>query len=418
MTVLLLLAATPALRLADKPPSDGHNRLRNLDGLRGILALAVVFHHGAVYHRYLIDSVWDPWPSQFYGILGPVGVSLFFMITGFLFWSRLIRHQGKSNWSRLYIDRVFRIGPLYLAAVAAMLVSVAIEGGSTLHTSIGGFVRDLAPWLALGLLDGPDIAGFKDTYLVLAGVIWTLKSEWFFYISLPVSALLARSRRLHLPAVALMLSASLLRLAMHPAPSGKLRLIALFLTGMICASLQAEGWVKSLPDKWSSAALILLLGLVVTTQVGFTASCILLLGMCFFLIVSGTTVFGLLVTRAAVRLGDISYGIYMLQGLALAALLRPEPLRTIATTLPIGHWTLVLLSIILLIAVATMSHAVIERPGIALGRRFAASLAGRLQYPSTVEDSPLPAQRRHARGHASRVVEARATIDTAGEVSR
>lgn len=91
MALLLLLAATPALRLADTPPSGGHKRLRSLDGLRGFLALAVVFSHGAVYQRYLVDGVWQAPPSPFYAFLGPFGVSLFFMITGFLFWSQIVR---------------------------------------------------------------------------------------------------------------------------------------------------------------------------------------------------------------------------------------------------------------------------------------------------------------------------------------
>ncbi len=135
MTVLLLVAARPALRLADAPPSDGHNRLRSLDGLRNFLALAVVFHHGAIYHRYLVDGVWELPPSHFYTILGPIGVSLFFMITGFLFWSRLLRQHGRPGWRRLYIDRVFRIGPLYLTAVVGLLIGVVVEGGAMLHAS-------------------------------------------------------------------------------------------------------------------------------------------------------------------------------------------------------------------------------------------------------------------------------------------
>lgn len=383
MILLLLIAASPALALADTPPSGGHNRLRSLDGLRGFLALAVVFHHGAIYHRYLIDGVWQPSPSHFYEMLGPVGVSLFFMITGFLFWSRLIRQSGRPDWTRLYIDRLFRIGPLYLAAIAAMLAGVVIEGGTALHDSPGGLVRDLVPWLALGLLDGPNIAGFPDTYLLLAGVTWTLKSEWLFYLSLPVLALAARRTLTHLPAVALLLAAALIRLAVHPGvpgPPHRLQLIALFLTGMVCASLHASGLAKRLPNYWSSTGLVALLVSVVTTQDGYTAGCTAMLGVVFYLIVSGCTVFGLLESRPAIRLGDISYGIYLLQGLALAVVLRPQPLHAVALGSPLGHWALVLLSMIVLLAIATLAHVRIERPGIALGKRLAARLASGRQW--------------------------------------
>lgn len=380
MGALLLLAATPLLRAADVLPPSGQRRLQSLDGLRGFLALAVVFHHGAIYHRYLVDRVWQVPPSQFYTVLGPLGVSLFFMITAFLFWSRVIRQHGKPNWPKLYIERVFRIGPLYLAAIAAMLATIAIEGGSALHASPFGFARSLVPWLLLGFKVGPDIAGFPDTRLVLAGVTWTLRLEWLFYLSLPVLALLARRGQLHLWATAILLACSLIIQAVYLRPGSMLAMISLFLTGMLCASLHTEGMVKRLPDRWSSAAVVALLAVIVTTQEGMTASCTMLIGIIFYLVISGTTVFGLLVSRPAIRLGTISYGIYLLQGLTLAALLRPPVLKAIATGSPLGHWSLVFLSSVLLVFVAMIAHTRIELPGIALGKRLAAALASRVQH--------------------------------------
>lgn len=263
-----------------------------------------------------------------------------------------------------------------------MLAGVVIEGGAALHGSIGDWLRDLAPWLALGFVEGPDIGGFHDTRVLLARVTWTLHWEWLFYLSLPVSAVLARRGRLHLPAIGLLLAATLIRQAVHPAVPAlnhPLPFVTLFLTGMFCASLHAEGLTKRRSDTWSSAAVLTLLTIVALAQQGSTAGSTILLGLIFYLIVSGTTVFGLLVSRPAVRLGDISYGIYLLQGLALAALLRPEPLREIATGSALGHWVMVFLSSVLLVAVATLAHDRIERPGIALGKRLAAALATRRQ---------------------------------------
>ena len=47
-TALLLgLASTPLLRSADAPPTDLAVRVGTIDGLRGLLALAVFFHHAA-----------------------------------------------------------------------------------------------------------------------------------------------------------------------------------------------------------------------------------------------------------------------------------------------------------------------------------------------------------------------------------
>ena len=48
MALLLGLASTPLLTLADPPPTDVAVRVSTIDGLRGLLALAVFFHHTAL----------------------------------------------------------------------------------------------------------------------------------------------------------------------------------------------------------------------------------------------------------------------------------------------------------------------------------------------------------------------------------
>ena len=67
------LDATPATSL----------RYGTLDGLRGFLALSVFVFHLIVTREFLATDVWQPPHSRVYRLLGPLGVSLFFMITGF-----------------------------------------------------------------------------------------------------------------------------------------------------------------------------------------------------------------------------------------------------------------------------------------------------------------------------------------------
>ena len=177
MAVVLSLASTPAFAMADAQPSPAYRRLATLDGLRGFLALAVVFHHAAIYHQFLLDGRWELPPSRFYTILGQAGVAMFFMVTGYLFWSRLIEEAGKPAWLRLYVGRIFRIGPLYLAAVAATLVLVLIGTGLQLTTTATQLVRQVSPWLMLGFLSGPNVNGYPGTSLLLADVTWTLHYE-------------------------------------------------------------------------------------------------------------------------------------------------------------------------------------------------------------------------------------------------
>jgi peptidoglycan/LPS O-acetylase OafA/YrhL len=96
MAIILGIAATPLFKMADSPPNpyaEGPHaeRVTSLDGLRGFLAFGVFFHHAVITYFYLANGRWDTPPSRFYTLAGHIGVDMFFMITGYLFWSRLIR---------------------------------------------------------------------------------------------------------------------------------------------------------------------------------------------------------------------------------------------------------------------------------------------------------------------------------------
>jgi peptidoglycan/LPS O-acetylase OafA/YrhL len=372
MALLLSFASTPLFRAADVPPNPRGPRISTLDGLRGFLALGVFFHHAAIYHRYLSDGAWQPPPSQFYTLTGQCGVAMFFMITGYLFWSRLIAEGGRPDWMQLYMGRVFRVGPLYLFAIAVAVVIVFARSQWKLHVPALQLARGLVRWLSLGLLHPYDLNGYHNTMLLLAGVIWTLRFEWYFYLSLPALALVAARSRLHLPFAAGALVLSLAYLVVYPqqaqtAPASVCT--ALFLVGMTCGSLGRLGWSARLPDALASAIVGLLMGTVfIVCDSGYTVSAAILLGGAFYLIASGCTVFGVLASRPARRLGDVSYGIYLLQGLVLTEVFSIDDIREIARGSSIGHWSMMLLCAILLITIATLTHVGIERTGIELGK--------------------------------------------------
>ncbi len=95
---LVLLAATPFLKAADTPPSATASRVQTLDGLRGFLALAVFFHHGAIYHTYIQDGIWRP-PSD--RLLRPPGAvwRIDFLYDHWL--SILVATAGQTGAARL-----------------------------------------------------------------------------------------------------------------------------------------------------------------------------------------------------------------------------------------------------------------------------------------------------------------------------
>jgi peptidoglycan/LPS O-acetylase OafA/YrhL len=367
MSAALGLVALPMFRFIDSGAEAG-SRHASIDGLRGFLAFGVFVFHLVMTRRFIQTGQWQAPDSGFHALLGPVGVSLFFMITGFLFWGKLLRTRGRPDWRALFVGRLWRIAPMYLFVVVVMLGLVFARTGIELHTSAAQLVLAVAQWLALGLIDTqPDVNG-QAAGQMLAGVTWTLFYEWAFYASLLGSALFARARS-HLPFVVLALALCL---------AGKIWLqidamgfAVLFLCGMLVASLLHQGLRPALPDTLASglalACLVLIFGLSRSGYGSFNAA---LLALFFYLVCSGVTLFGLLVSMPARRLGNISYSLYLMQGLVLSMVYAIEPLRAAANESLQMHWLIGLACAALLVTAAALGYAGIEKPGIALGQRL------------------------------------------------
>ena len=336
--------------------------------------MAVVFHHVAVYYRYLTTGVWSPPVTRFYQLIGPLGVSGFFIITGYLFWGRLIRDGGHAKWKSFYIGRLFRISPLYLVAVSTMLVLVVHSEHFHIVVPASKVAKELARWLSLGFLAGFTLDDNPLALVLMAGVTWSIQWEWFFYLSLPLIAFAARYERLRVPFLGVAYACCVICARLTPPPAWSHeyeRLVALFLMGMLCATLGAHGGMRRLPDLVSSILIVVLAGSLFLVSEPYSFRAGLVLGCIFYLITSGSTLFGILTSRPARRLGDISYGIYLLQGLALAAVFSTTWAKTFALASPLHYWTCAFAAATLLLILATIAHVLIERPGIALGRRIA-----------------------------------------------
>jgi peptidoglycan/LPS O-acetylase OafA/YrhL len=375
---ILGLVRTSYFGTADIPPIPTNSRVSSLDGLRGFLALAVFFHHSALYHTYLLNGRWGV-DGGLYWVWGSFAVSMFFMVTGFLFWSQILAKKGRPDWLRLYIGRVFRIGPLYLVTIAIMVVFVFIGTGTHLRVSLATLVSELTRWSALGFWSGIPINGVDHTGVFLAFGVWTLRWEWFFYASLLVTSLFARHRVTAWAAPLIGLAGALVLLALPHRDHGEPQawaFVGLFCVGMLTATArEAVSRIDFKTPLFSTLAVSMILAVLMFFHTAYDGLPICLLGGSFFLIANGTTIFGLLTSRAARRLGDISFGIYLLQGLVLGVVFATSAARRFALASPAGHWIVLALAGFLLVSFAAAGHALIERPGIDLGRRLGSRLS-------------------------------------------
>ncbi len=166
--------------------------ITSLDSLRGLLALGVFFSHSAVSKAFWSTGEWSPSPSHFFSQLATLSVLLFFYLSGFLFWSKLISHGENApgtpfEWARFFEGRVRRMVPAYYVSLLVIFMWVGIQSGFDLHEKTGAVVLAVFRWLSFALPDGdyPRINADPHTLIYNAAVAWTLRYEWLFLLSLP-----------------------------------------------------------------------------------------------------------------------------------------------------------------------------------------------------------------------------------------
>ena len=192
----ILVALITCFILVDKfGPPDEQGRFLAIDGLRGYLAFCVFLHHSIIWYFYLKTDKWVVPPSNLYTHFGQTSVAFFFMITGFLFYSKILDGKKREiDWLRIYVSRFLRLTPLYFIAVSALLLIVFALSGAEFHESVGVLALEIIRWMSFTIFGVPDINGIERTKIILAGVTWSLPYEWFFYLLLPGFAFINRVR--------------------------------------------------------------------------------------------------------------------------------------------------------------------------------------------------------------------------------
>lgn len=163
------------------PPPPGHPRFPLLDPLRAVAAISVMLIHVAI-----VSGGFDPWYKQVLGHLD-IGVPFFFLLSGFLLYrpmlaSRTMRlpAQRLRDYAR---NRFFRIFPLYWFILAVTAIVPGMYGAFT-----GNW------WVYFGLLQNFPVytaEGSCAASYFRCGIppSWTLAIEVFFYLVLPLFAL-------------------------------------------------------------------------------------------------------------------------------------------------------------------------------------------------------------------------------------
>jgi peptidoglycan/LPS O-acetylase OafA/YrhL len=101
------------------------NRMPELDGLRGVAILLVVFFHYFVQHVQTRPGSLSAYAQKYFSICW-LGVDIFFVLSGFLVGGILMDQRQTTNYFRVfYLRRIMRIVPPYLLFLATLVLSLA-----------------------------------------------------------------------------------------------------------------------------------------------------------------------------------------------------------------------------------------------------------------------------------------------------
>ncbi len=356
-----------------------HGRLRHIDALRAIAALLVVWRHVADAFVGLGPQVSGRWIAEWGGLLdvGRIGVVTFFLISGYVI-PFSIDARRPAPIAGFLIKRFFRIYPAYWLSIP-----LGAATGYWLWGREFGW-REILVNLTL-LQDFLGVAAAQGLY-------WTLLVEWSFYL-LCVLLFLARS---------LGSNVRLLMLAWGLTAIYSFEILVHWWTGASLLGIELALWCLNLAmmligtlyrrliveRAQASSRLqagyrcllgwhLVLLPCVVSAAIGIKGNATVSYAL-------GLAVFMLGMSWLQLRLplldwlGRISYSIYLFHPVVFMSLLwamqwlpADSPLRA----LHLGVYLLV--CTVLAILLADLVYRSVERPGIALGRRWAKAWAAR-----------------------------------------
>ena len=178
-----------------KTPREFGGRVLELDGIRGIAILAVLFYHLFSYTMFrqhwtglghLAMKVTENWSH---------GVDLFFVLSGFLITGILLDTRTDAHYFRnFYARRALRILPLYYAVLVAILI----------------FYRHASDYVLLSFFHLSNIAPILGITMV-NGAMWSLSVEEHFYLCWAPIVRLFRPKTIGYIAAGICLAEPLLR---------------------------------------------------------------------------------------------------------------------------------------------------------------------------------------------------------------
>lgn len=144
-----------------------HNRIKILDGFRGLAILLVIGYH---YFDFLS--------------FGWTGVDLFFVLSGFLITGKLVESLGSEHYFRtFYIKRILRIVPLYYIILLLFFILIPVLLPSLVSVSFKELLQEQIYYWTFMVNIYDAIHGWPANVILIH--FWSLACEMQFYLLWP-----------------------------------------------------------------------------------------------------------------------------------------------------------------------------------------------------------------------------------------
>jgi peptidoglycan/LPS O-acetylase OafA/YrhL len=316
-----------------------------LDGIRGILATSVIFHHSIIMYNFFVYGKWETPPSDFYTLLGQVSVAIFFIITGFLFGFKLF--SDNFNVKRFFISRLTRIFPLQIFSVIFVFIVIFYLDDFVLKVTYSELFKSFYQWI---LYKGPTINhnGYSG---VIETVYRTLTNEWRFYIAVPI--LFYLNKKLFKNDYILLGLIFILSLLSRSS------FLSLFFVGIVSSYLIKKN-IKFNAILLDIIGLISFVSIFLFFDIAYKLYVSLLLFPFFLSVLYGNIFQPLLKNKILVLFGQISYSIYLLHNIIIFIIFYfvHTMYKQINQISMIEYWSMVfiIINITLLVSFQTYKH--------------------------------------------------------------
>jgi len=168
----------------DSPTRINTGRIRELDGLRGVAVLSIVFLHYFVHHIQSQPGTPIAYAQKYLMFLW-VGVDAFFVLSGFLIGGILLDQKHALNYFRVfYLRRALRILPPYFFLLAFWWLAQRLTED---HLNVKWLMEPHVPfWPYLLYVQNFWMAAQNSIGPLFVGITWSLAIEEQFYLLFPL----------------------------------------------------------------------------------------------------------------------------------------------------------------------------------------------------------------------------------------